>query len=319
MLRDWLQRTLGADFSMEALQNDASFRRYFRITPTGRLAGGSLVAADVPPAKEGIGDFLKVTQKLQRAGVHVPRVHAHDAANGWLLLDDLGARTLSQMLTPDNADTLYRLALDELAKIQRAEKRDMPNYSRALLVQEMCLFTDWYCDAHLRCGMTESRHDAFAHAFELLTDSALAQPCVFVHRDYHSRNLMAPNDAHGGAVGVLDYQDAVAGPITYDLVSLLKDCYVAWPEARRRRWLRYYLEHNPLDVAFDVVERWFDWMGIQRHLKAIGIFARLHHRDGKSGYLKDIPRILGYIAECIGRYPELDGLRRAIADLPRPR
>ncbi len=312
MLRAWLQRTLGADFSMEALQNDASFRRYFRIT----LAGGSLVAVDVPPAREGIGNFLEVTQRLERAGVRAPRVHAHDDVNGWMLLDDLGRRTLAQALTPDNADALYRLALDELARIQRADKHGLPDYSRALLVQEMCLFTDWYCDTHLRCAMTESRHDEFARAFELLADSARAQPRVFVHRDYHSRNLTVPQD---GAVGVLDYQDAVAGPVTYDLVSLLKDCYVAWPEARRRRWLRYYLQHNPLDAAFDVVERWFDWMGIQRHLKAIGIFARLHHRDGRSGYLKEVPRILGYVAECIGRYPELDGLRRALAELPRPR
>ena len=313
-LRAWLQQTLGADFSMEALQNDASFRRYFRIT----LAGGSLVAVDVPPSKEGLGDFLEVGRRLRRAGVRAPRVHAHDDANGWMLLDDLGRHTLAQVLTPDNADALYRLALDELTRIQRADKHGLPNYGRALLVQEMCLFTDWYCDAHLRCGMTESRHGIFAHAFELLADSAAAQPRVFVHRDYHSRNLTAP-DAGGGAVGVLDYQDAVAGPVTYDLVALLKDCYVAWPEERRRRWLRYYLQHNPLDAAPDVIERWFDWMGIQRHLKAIGIFARLHHRDGKSGYLKDIPRILGYVAECIGRYPELDGLRRAIAELPRPR
>ncbi len=315
LLRGWLQQTLGGDFTMTALTGDASFRRYFRVT----LQDRGLMAADVPPDKEDIRDFTRVTHKLEDAGIRAPHIHAADVENGWLLLDDLGDTTYLQALSPDNADALYRRAIDELVKLQQADTRGLPDYSHALLVQEMCLFTDWYCDTHLQCGLTESQHAVFGREFERLADAALAQPRVFVHRDYHSRNLMVLNGGAGGGVGVLDYQDAVVGPVTYDLVSLLKDCYIVWPEARRREWADYYLKRSPVDVGADTFMRWFDWMGIQRHLKAIGIFARLRHRDGKSGYLKDIPRILDYVAECIGRYPELDGLRRLIAELPAPR
>lgn len=385
LLRGWLQQTLGGDFTMTALTGDASFRRYFRVT----LPGRSLMAADVPPDKEDIRVFTRVTQKLEDAGVRAPHIHAADDANGWLLLDDFGDTTGLKALSPGNApdnalgnapgnapddapgnvsgnvsgnapdnapgkapdiaDAFYRRAIDELVKVQQADSRGLPDYTHSLLVQEMCLFTDWYCDTHLQCGLTESQHAAFGREFEQLAQAARAQPQVFVHRDYHSRNLMvldggAGKSASAGAsmdanastgtgasanagagananirLGVLDYQDAVIGPVTYDLVSLLKDCYIVWPEARRRDWMRYYLERRPADADADTFTRWFDWMGIQRHLKAIGIFARLHHRDGKSGYLKDIPRILAYITESLERYPELNGLRRLMSQLPPPR
>ncbi|MDD9807112.1 MAG: phosphotransferase [Gammaproteobacteria bacterium] len=337
LLRGWLQQTLGGGFTMAALTGDASFRRYFRVA----LQDRSLMAADVPPDKEDIRDFTRVTQKLEDAGVRAPHIHAADHANGWLLLDDFGDTTGLKALSPDNADVFYRRAINELVKVQQADSRGLPDYTHSLLVQEMCLFTDWYCDTHLQCGLTESQHALFGREFEQLAQAARAQPQVFVHRDYHSRNLMvldagagaganagastsANANANAGAdanihLGVLDYQDAVVGPVTYDLVSLLKDCYIVWPEARRRDWMRYYLERRPADADADTFTRWFDWMGIQRHLKAIGIFARLHHRDGKSGYLNDIPRILAYITESLERYPELNGLRRLMSQLPPPR
>ena len=361
LLRGWLQQTLGGGFTMAALTGDASFRRYFRVA----LQDRSLMAADVPPDKEDIRDFTRVTQKLEDAGVRAPHIHAADHANGWLLLDDFGDTTGLKALSPDNAtgnalgnatdngpgsapanatvnaDVFYRRAINELVKVQQADSRGLPDYTHSLLVQEMCLFTDWYCDTHLQCGLTESQHAAFGREFEQLAQAARAQPQVFVHRDYHSRNLMVLDagvgaganagastsaNANAGAgadanitLGVLDYQDAVVGPVTYDLVSLLKDCYIVWPEARRRDWMRYYLERRPANADADTFTRWFDWMGIQRHLKAIGIFARLHHRDGKSGYLNDIPRILAYITESLERYPELNGLHRLMSQLPPPR
>jgi len=384
LLRGCLRQTLGGDFTMTALTGDASFRRYFRVA----LPGRRLTAADVPPDKEDIRVFTRVTQKLEDAGVRAPHIPAADHANGCLLLDDFGDTTALKALAsgnalndvsanaggnapnnapdnaaqdrqetahraftdnaggnaPDYADAFYRRAIDELIKVQQADSRGLPDYTHSLLVQEMCLFTDWYCDTHLQCGLTESQHAAFGREFEQLAQAARAQPQVFVHRDYHSRNLMVLDDgagagagtsasANAGAstdtdastntganihIGVLDYQDAVVGPVTYDLVSLLKDCYIVWPEARRRDWMRYYLKRRPADAGADTFTRWFDWMGIQRHLKAIGIFARLHHRDGKSGYLNDIPRILAYITESLERHPELNGLRRLLSQLPPP-
>jgi len=410
LLRGWLRQTLGGDFTMTALTGDASFRRYFRVA----LPGRRLMAADVPPDKEDIRVFTRVTQKLEDAGVRAPHIHAADHANGCLLLDDFGDTTALKALAsgnalndvssnaggnapnnapdnaaqdrqetahrafadnaggnaPDYADAFYRRAIDELIKVQQADSRGLPDYTHSLLVQEMCLFTDWYCDTHLQCGLTESQHAAFGREFEQLAQAARAQPQVFVHRHHPSPNLMvldngagagksagagtsasasagagagesasagksagAGASANAGAntgtdastnagahihIGVLDYQDAVVGPVTYDLVSLLKDCYIGWPEARRRDWMRYYLERRPADTGADTFTRWFDWMGVQRHLKAIGIFARLHHRDGKSGYLNDIPRILAYITESLERHPELNGLRRLLSQLPPP-
>jgi len=257
-------------------------------------------------------------------GVHAPRVLERDAANGFLLLTDLGSTTyLAELADHARARPLYDDALDALARIQvrgDPHARELPPYDEKLLRFEMSLFPDWFVGRHLGITLDNATRQQLDRAFDTLVANALEQPRSFVHRDYHSRNLMV---YPGDNPGVLDFQDAVHGPITYDLVSLLRDCYVAWPETEVTRWalqFRAKLMTAGRDAASDEARflRWFDLMGVQRHLKAIGIFARLWHRDGKPGYLGDIPRTLGYVRSVSRRYRELDGLDRLIEALVVP-
>jgi aminoglycoside/choline kinase family phosphotransferase len=305
VLQDWLQTDLGIHApQLVTITNDASFRRYFRVA----VNGVSHIVMDAPPDKEDCGPFIDVAQRLRKSGLNAPKIIASKISLGFLLLTDFGSQLYLPALTEERVESLYGEALKALEQMQtRTESGGLPLYDHHLLHKEMNLFTDWLLGKHLNISLSEAELAHLERCFELLSSNALAQPQVFVHRDYHSRNLMVVPENNPG---ILDFQDAVKGPVTYDLVSLLRDCYIAWPRERVNGWAKgYYAQLQPAGILNGVDEaqflRWFDWMGIQRHLKASGIFARLFHRDGKMGYLKDIPRTLNYIVEVGVDYPEL--------------
>ena len=310
----WLRDACGlAGHGITPASGDASFRRYFRV----RLAeGGTRIAMDAPPAHEDCRPYLRAGDALAAAGLHVPAVEAADLDLGFLLLEDLGTTLYLDALDEQSADRLYGDALGALAAMQACCPHEgFPPYDRALLVREMALFPDWLVERQLGLVIDAATRAALDETIELLADAALEQPRVFVHRDYHSRNLMV---ASPPTPGILDFQDAVIGPVTYDLVSLLKDCYVRWPRERVDDWAMGYFrlaaQSGIVDAGVeDRFLRWLDLMGAQRHLKAAGIFARLNLRDGKPGYLNDIPRTLGYVVEAADRRPELRNLAGLIA------
>ncbi|MGM0593862.1 MAG: aminoglycoside phosphotransferase family protein [Pseudomonadota bacterium] len=304
-LQRWLSRDLGLPaHSLEPASADASFRRYFRIG----FDGESRIVMDAPPELEDSRPFVRIARQLHAIGLHVPQVLAEDLGQGFLLLTDLGSQQYLDALDGDSVARLYGDAMAALATLQARGPgaEQLPPYDEALLRREMALFRDWYLLRHLGLTLSPEQERVLAQTFDLLVVNALEQPPVCVHRDYHSRNLMVCEDNPG----ILDFQDAVYGPLTYDLVSLLRDCYIAWPREQVEEWA---LAFHDLAVEEGILGerrqgrflRWFDLMGVQRHLKASGIFARLNHRDGKPGYLGDIPRTLGYVAEVSGRYPEL--------------
>jgi aminoglycoside/choline kinase family phosphotransferase len=311
-LERWLAGPLrGERFRLEPASEDASFRRYWRVALEG---GGTYVAMDAPPEKEDCRPFVQVARLLVAAGVHAPRVHAEDLAQGFLLLDDLGTRTYLQELSAANAARLFSDATDALVRWQLATRPgELPPYDAALLRREMSLFPEWYVGRHLNKALSDEQARSLESIFSLLAQSALAQPAVYVHRDYMPRNLMVcePNP------GVLDFQDAVLGPITYDIVSLMRDAFVSWPEDQVLDWTVRYWEKAkraglPVDADFGEFWRAFEWMGLQRHLKVLGIFARIHYRDGKPHYLTDTPRFLNYARSVARRYNALAPLIRIL-------
>jgi aminoglycoside/choline kinase family phosphotransferase len=314
-LERWLSARLpGERFSLQPASADASFRRYFRAT----LADGrSYVAMDAPPEKEDCRPFVHVAALLHQAGVHAPRVHAQDLAQGFLLLSDLGTRTYLEVLNEENADALFADATEALVRWQLATRADeLPSYDEALLRREMQLFPDWYVNRHLQLELSAAQKESLERIMRLLVDSALAQPRVYVHRDYMPRNLMLsdPNP------GVLDFQDAVLGPIAYDPVSLVRDAFVSWDEERVLDWTVRYWEKAkraglPVDADFGEFWRAFEWMGLQRHLKVLGIFARIQYRDGKPKYLQDTPRFIRYARDVAKRYAALSPLIRLMDEL----
>ena len=315
-LEQWLARQLGAQpFSYAPASEDASFRRYFRVTPAG---GTCVIAMDAPPQDEDCRPYVRVAHLFGAAGVHTPDILAQDLENGFLLLSDLGRVTYLQALADSRlAPRLYDEATSALVRIQLASQPDvLPPYDRALLMRELRLFPDWYVARHLDTALTPAQAEALALSFERILANNLAQPRVYVHRDYHSRNLMVttPNP------GILDFQDAVYGPITYDLVSLLKDAYISWDEPLILDWaIRYWEKARkaglPLDPDVHAFYRDFEWMGVQRHIKVLGIFARLFHRDGKNGYLKDMPLVMRYLRAACARYSDLHPLLRLLDQL----
>jgi hypothetical protein len=314
-LRRWLNATLGAEVRIAPASDDASFRRYFRIRRDGTQA--SLIAMDAPPDRESCAQFVRVAGLFAEAGVHVPAVHAQDLAQGFLLLSDLGDTTYLDALDERSAGPLYGHALDALLRIQLASRAGaLPDYDRALLEKELRLFPEWYVSRQLRRELAPAQVETLEGAFAAILANNLAQARVFVHRDYHSRNLMLCDPCPG----ILDFQDAVYGPVTYDLVSLLRDAYIAWEEERVIDWTVRYWEKArsarlPVAGDFSDFYRDFEWMGAQRQLKVLGIFARLSLRDGKSGYLKDQPRVMGYLRRTCGRYRELAPLARLLDEL----
>ena len=311
-MRRWLSRDLGyGDYTLAAASTDASFRRYFRMT----IPGESLIVMDAPPEKEDSHPFVDIAGRLLHAGLSVPEVLASNLDAGFLLISDLGSRLYLAELSDDTRDALYGDATAALLTIQtRVSPAGLPSYDRDMLLFELGLFPEWFLGRHLGLTLSEQEQAMLAGQFERLAQSALEQPRVFVHRDYHSRNLMVLPQ---GNPGILDFQGAVEGPITYDLVSLLRDCYITWPTDTVQRWLAEYFEHLQgegmlPDLDPVTFQSWFDWMGVQRHLKAIGIFARLNHRDGKPGYLGDIPRTLDYVLAVTERYSELAALHELL-------
>jgi hypothetical protein len=317
-LRRWLNEVLPDSRSkLEPASSDASFRRYFRIG----TRDGSRIVMDAPPERESVQRYVRIARMFARAGVHVPEVYAVDIERGFLLLGDLGAQTYLDVLANGQAaEPLYADAIAALLRIQKAgDGVELPQYDRALLERELAIFREWFLDRHLGLQLGAPKSAALREVESFLVEAALVQPQTVVHRDYHSRNLMvsSPNP------GVLDFQDAVVGPIAYDLVSLLRDCYIAWPPEQVSAWLRGYHAQataaglpvgSPADFS-----RGFDLAGVQRHLKAIGIFARLSHRDGRHGYLGDIPRVLDYVDEVARGYRQLQPLQRLIDRDVRPR
>jgi aminoglycoside/choline kinase family phosphotransferase len=309
VLRTWVARQAGlADCSVTLASGDASFRRYFRATTGDK----SFIIMDAPPDKEDCRPFIYVAALLREAQLHAPEILAQDLSQGFLLLTDLGTKTYLDVLTSDNADALYIDAIYALIRWQLASQPYvLPPYDEALLNRELNLFTEWYLPRHLGMTLDNKSQALWEAACTRLVACALAQPRLYVHRDYMPRNLMIsePNP------GVLDFQDAVYGPITYDVVSLFKDAFLSWPEERVDGWSRRYWEEAraaglPVHEEFAEFKRAFDWMGVQRHLKVLGIFARLTHRDGKETYLADTPRFVRYIMAVAPRYSPLAPLTR---------
>ncbi|WP_313227615.1 aminoglycoside phosphotransferase family protein [Stutzerimonas chloritidismutans] len=300
---------------LTAASSDASFRRYFRWQGGER----SLIVMDAPPPQEDCRPFVKVAQMLDQAGVHVPQILASDLERGFLLLTDLGRQTYLDVIDQSNAEQLFEDAVEALLKFQlHPVAQPMPAYDEALLRRELQLFPEWYVQRHLGHTLTEAQQAAWERICRQLIDSALAQPRVLVHRDYMPRNLMIsePNP------GVLDFQDAVLGPVSYDITSLFKDAFLSWPEAQVRAWLEGYWHKAraagvSLPESLDEFLRASDLMGLQRHLKVIGIFARICHRDGKPRYLADVPRFFAYIEAVLARRPELGELQQLLAELPQ--
>jgi hypothetical protein len=304
----------GRPFALAPASADASFRRYLRVTWRD---GATQVVMDAPPSHEDVRPWLHVQRLFHAAGAHVPEVLAQDAAQGFLLLSDLGSTTYLAALAHGDADTLYREAIDALIRIQLASRAgELPAYDRVLLKRELDLFPDWYIGKHVPIDFGAAQRDALERVFEQILAVNLGEPQVYVHRDYHSRNLMLTQPGPG----VIDFQDAVFGPLSYDLVSLFKDAYVEWEEERLLDWLARYWEkarkHGlPVRADFGDFFRDYEWMGVQRHVKVLGIFARLWHRDGKDGYLKDMPLVAKYLRAACGRYRELTPLLRLLDQL----
>jgi hypothetical protein len=314
-LTDWLSGLFPNDkFTLAPASADASFRRYFRATFTD---GSTKVVMDAPPQHEDCKPFLHVGKLFEDAGTHVPHVYAQDLSQGFLLLSDLGNTTYLQALNKDNAKQLYGAATDALIKIQLASKpNELPPYDEALLRRELNLFPEWYIARHLGITLSDKQQAKLEEVFQRILANNLAQPRVYVHRDYHSRNLMVtePNP------GILDFQDAVYGPITYDLVSLFKDAYIKWEEEEIMDWLIRYWEKAraaglPVREDFGEFYRDYELMGAQRHIKVLGIFARLYHRDGKDGYLKDMPLVMEYLVHACERYIDLKPLLNLLHEL----
>ena len=315
-LTQWVIEDLGfAGASIAPASADASFRRYFRVTQ----GADSYIVMDAPPEKEDSGPFLQVARLLGSLDLNVPMILARDMERGFLLLSDLGSRQYLDALSLDGAaDGLYADALRGLRTMQTADaglSQALPRYDRALLLREMELLPEWFLIRHL--GLTiEARERAMLDGlFESLVEAVVSQPACFVHRDYHSRNLLVTPENNPG---ILDFQDAVWGPVTYDLASLLKDCYIAWPPARVKQWVLEYRESLleagfKLDADAATFMRWFDLTGLQRHIKVLGIFARLFYRDGKPQYLRDLPRVLAYVRDTALRYPETAAFAEFIA------
>lgn len=314
----WLE-SVGSNLnSIEFASEDASFRRYFRVGNNG----SSFVAMDAPADLEEFETFIRIAKKFKQVGLNVPEILAADHENGFALMTDFGNTTYLEQLSRANADSLYKDAIDSLVLLQQATHTDvefLPPYNCELIVSEMELFREWYLKCHLQIATSPAISDVLDHTFEILRAKAAEQPKVWVHRDYHSRNLMVVQNNNPG---ILDFQDAVYGPVSYDLVSLLRDCYVVWDQETVDQWVRLYLNKaRQAGVRFDFDQgqfiEWFDWIGIQRHIKVAGIFSRLNYRDKKSKFLEDIPTVMAYIESVSKKYPELQELHELVTKLSK--
>ena len=318
-LQNWLTEILGTSaFNLKPASEDASFRTYHRLF----LKNKTFIVMDAPPEQENCKVFIKITKKLRACDVNVPIIHNVNIEQGFLLLSDLGNDLYLNKLNKSSIYELYSDALSTLVAIQvLVNVGGVDEYDKSLLISEMNLFREWLIEKHLNIKLSDSQVKILTTLFDLLVNNALQQPKVFVHRDFHSRNLMVTKENNPG---VIDYQDAVYGPISYDLVSILKDCYIKWPKEEIDKWVDFYLnklyeEKAQYRINRDEFVRWFDLMGVQRHLKASGIFARLSHRDGKHNFLEDIPRTLSYILDLKETYEELQSICIILEELVLPR
>jgi hypothetical protein len=315
-LTDWVSEHIQAmglktphpDVPLSVVSGDASFRRYFRGYGYEGHTERTFIVMDAPPEKETSEAYVKIARALEACDLSVPHIHAANLDKGYLLLSDLGDELYLNHLNAASADHLYKMALEALLQLQQCDSliSELPSYNTSLLSAELHLFIEWFCDQLLHLSLDEQDQALIDKTFEKLIVSALAQPQVCVHRDYHSRNLMLTSEK---SPGILDFQDAVKGPITYDLVSLLKDCYISWPRDQVEQWVISFA--NQLrekkwltDISDEQFLRWFDWMGIQRHLKVLGIFSRLNLRDHKPRYLNDIALVFDYVLDATMRYNE---------------
>ena len=316
-LADWVEEVLGKGIrSIEFASEDASFRRYFRIVH----GNGSHIAMDAPVEYMDIQPFIQKAERLLQIGLNVPEIFAWNRGKGFALITDFGTTTYFDILSHSNADALYGDAIDALVRLQLGTFSDpgfLPAYDSALLNSEMNLFRDWYLPVHREVELSSEVSDVLDSTFEMLTDKALEQPRVWVHLDYHSRNLM---QVEHNNPGIIDFQDAVLGPVTYDLMSLLRDCYIVWPKEKLNQWIDLYLEKSKqaglaFDIDRDQFVEWFDWMGIQRHIKVAGIFSRLFYRDGKAKFLDDIPTVVAYLESVSRKYRQLEPFHKLILKL----
>ena len=321
-LKIWLQQSDIQFDSITPASADASFRRYFRITGVAANDNGKTetrIIMDAPPDKEDCRPFIKIATMLYELGLNVPQILQQDLQQGFLLLSDLGDTVFLSVLNNDTVEDLYRAAMQSLLLMQQKQDADLPLYSETFLRNEMALFTEWYLGKQLSITLTPGQTAVLENAFDILVNNALTQPQVLVHRDYHSRNLMI-NELQADKPGIIDFQDAVIGAVTYDLVSLLKDCYISWPRDKVEAWVKTFQQQAESvgiikNVSTEEFLRWFDLMGLQRHIKVAGIFSRLKHRDGKTGYLKDIPRTMDYVFDVVARYPEFKPLQKLLGEI----
>lgn len=327
LLQDWVVTSLPElnlghpKGELETVSGDASFRRYFRQFTDST----SYICVDAPPEKEDSHPFVQIARSWYQQGVHVPQVLKVDFEQGFMLLSDLGNDLLWPALNTDSADALYELAMDSLLDIQQTHIDDyaLPAYDAELLDREMALFPEWYLSKHLGMTLTAADQRLLTETFELLRNTAMGQPQVPVHRDYHSRNIMLVDKSGSTELGIIDFQDAVMGPFTYDLVSLLRDCYIEWPVESVEQWAHTFFQkahdrgiaggQSPQQLML-----WFDWMGLQRHIKVAGIFARLNHRDGKAAYLNDIPLTMKYIEQVAAKYDGLSAFHQWLVEKVLP-
>lgn len=312
-LNEWITHGLGiVDFELSPLAVDASFRRYFRLQTKGQ----SRIIMDAPPEKETILPVITVTQLLASQGVHVPLIYAQDKGQGFLLLEDLGDTLLLHQLQDGNEQKLYSAALSTLCQLQQCSADGLPAFDEMFIQHELSLFKSWFLEGLLASPPTSTENNLLDQSFQWITDQILQQPRVFIHRDYHSRNIMLVSNTSPPDLGIIDFQDAMSGPFTYDAVSLLKDCYIQWPRQRVHQWLAAFHAQLPHHHGWDLQQftHGFDVCGLQRHLKVLGVFSRLHLRDNKSTYLRHLPLVFNYILTCLEDYPELGSLHALIQE-----
>lgn len=324
----WARSATGQPgLELDRASMDAGFRSYWRATSTdGNCGLASRIVMDSPPDKEDVRPWLYMHELLKRGGIRVPDVLARDTDAGFLLLEDLGVNTYLQVIDADNADALFDAAVDQLLKLQALPcPADLPAYDESMLARELDLFDQWYLGRHLGIKLDDGERRDLEQVYRYLTDAALAQPRVFVHRDFMPRNLMpVPASDRTDALGpaVLDFQDAVRGPIAYDVISLFKDAFLSWPDANVDTWIaRYHARALQAGLPVPALQRFrrdADLIGVQRHLKVMGIFARLWHRDGKPKYLVDAPRFVDYLDAVLPRYPELAPLTAVLERHVKP-
>lgn len=329
-LTHWVIEKLESnDINLSSLTGDASFRRYFRVNLSGNQSAvaaphRTLIVMDAPPPREDCRPFLAISEMLGSHGVRVPKVIASDVTQGFILLEDFGDTVLSQVLTAENVDQLYSQAMSQLITLQQTpplERYPLPAYGEIKLVDEMSLFDEWFLRKFLMLKPSQEEQALLMSTYDFLANQAVHQPQVVVHRDYHCRNLMILDQTQ--ELGIIDFQDAVIGPVTYDIVSLLRDAYVQWPAEKVQEWLKTYWERQSVNgrlgrTSLVELKQWFDWMGAQRHLKVLGIFARLYFRDGKDGYLNDLPLVLFYLLSETKGYNELYAFHQWLCDRVLP-